>query len=79
MDADAWDTWINYRIAFLCLYASFLWGGMVAARQIFPILVGIRQRWLITVPVVILLVVSMAIRYFLTKYRLEDDTPWKWS
>ena len=79
VDADAWDTWINYRVAFLCLYASFLWVGTAAARQIFPILVGIRQRWLITVPTVILLAVSMAIRHFLTKYRLEDDSPWKWS
>lgn len=76
IDADAWSTWINYRLAFLSLYGAFLSLGLAVAREMIPSLEHVRQRWLVGGPFCVLIVLSFAVHYIFTKYRLEEASPW---
>ena len=76
-DADAWETWISYRFAFIWLHASFLWLGLAAARQILPALLNLRQRWAIGIPLVAIGLVSLAIQIVFKKYPSQPESPWR--
>jgi hypothetical protein len=76
IDADGWDTWIQYRLGFAWLGLSSLFIALAVARQTVLHLRGWRQSYCLIALFLVSTAYSLAVRYLFRRYRLQDDPPW---
>jgi hypothetical protein len=76
VDADAWDTWLQYRLGFMWLALSSLLIAFAVLRQVVPNLRECRQLYFFVPLFIASTGYSFAIRHLLQKYRLQDEPPW---